>query len=54
MLIGRIINSENDGKINAIIFAAKKYKSLDNFIRSDEFLDEYPELDSYIDDSLTG
>ncbi|MBN3041813.1 hypothetical protein [Pectobacterium brasiliense] len=54
MLIRQIINPENDGKINAIVLAAKKHKPLDDFIRSDEFLDEYPELNRYIDDSLAG
>ncbi|MBN3199313.1 hypothetical protein H5A20_11385 [Pectobacterium brasiliense] len=52
LLIGRIVNSGNDEKINAIVLAAKKHKPLDDFIRSDEFLDEYPELNRYIDDSL--
>ncbi|KML70788.1 hypothetical protein [Pectobacterium peruviense] len=52
ILIGRMVNSENDEKINAIVLAAKKHKSFDDFIRSDEFLDEYPELTSYIDDHL--
>ncbi|RYC47002.1 hypothetical protein [Pectobacterium zantedeschiae] len=54
MLIGRIVNSENGAKINAIVLAAKKHKPLDDFIRSDEFLEEYPELNSYINDSLAG
>lgn len=49
ILIGRIVNSANIEKIKAIVSAAKKSKDLNDFIRSDEFLDEYPEIGDYID-----
>lgn len=47
VLIGRVVNSDNAEKIKAIVAAAKKSPDLDAFIRSDEFLDEYPEIESY-------
>ncbi|WDH22133.1 hypothetical protein [Pseudomonas chlororaphis] len=49
ILIGRIVNSVNVEKIKSIVSAAKKHKDLDDFIHSDEFLDEYPEIEDYFD-----
>ncbi|NYH12380.1 hypothetical protein [Pseudomonas moraviensis] len=48
ILIGRVVNSDNAEKIKAIVAAAKKSPDLDAFIRSDEFLDGYPEIESYL------
>lgn len=49
IMIGRVVNSANSEKIKSIVSAAKKHKDLEDFIHSDEFLDEYPEIEDYFD-----
>ena len=48
LLVGRVVNSNDAAKTKAIVAAAKATQgSLNCFIHSDAFLDEYPEISSY-------
>lgn len=48
LLVGRVVNSNDAAKTKAIVAAAKATQgSLNSFIHSDAFLDEYPEISSY-------
>jgi hypothetical protein len=48
LLIGRVVNSNDTDKIRAIVDVAKSTQgSLNEFIHSSSFLDEYPEIQTY-------
>lgn len=48
LLVGRVVNSNDPARTKAIVAAAKATQgSLNGFIHSDAFLDEYPEISSY-------
>lgn len=48
LLLGRIVNSGDTNKLKAIVKVAKGTQgSLNTFIHSPDFLDEYPEIEDY-------
>ena len=48
LLIGRVVNSNDTEKMRAIVDVAKRTQgSLNEFIHSQSFLDEYPEISAY-------
>ncbi|MFJ4347447.1 hypothetical protein [Pseudomonas sp. NPDC089401] len=48
IILGRIFNSDDLLLINAIVDAARNNQVLREFMRSDEFLEEYPEVEGIL------